>query len=489
VATDLTWFVDNLAGSHEFKGGVQYSGTDFLAANCATGTTGGACSPGSLGYTYWDVNWFGPDTPLFMDENYTAGTQAYDGTLYTAFVQDAWRVLPNLTLKLGVRYDQVSYDNNAGEQIADMTKLQPRIGGAWDVTGDAKNLIRFNWGRFMHPSALILPYVIRDANEPYFSYYSCSTYVNYIWGVPVGSAEECEAFANAYGLGYNPGYDGSDPLGWVLHPAEVYGLEGSAVDPNLDPTYADTLSIGYEREVGNRASIEITYVDKKTRDILEDTCGGNLGPDGPTEGASCDSYVVTNLSEAKRDYQGVMLTFETRTYSWLTLIASYTYSESKGSVGFSQYQNSDFDVYPWHFDNRYGFLDDHRQHRFKLNGFVLLPYDFTISFDGFYSSAFAWEPREDEVDNPDIPYGEYFLEPRGSRDAFDAYRLDLQLSKGFTIANRVRMVLIGTVYNTFSTEYGTSVCDSPRGCGDYEMGEATTWSRPRRYELGFRIEF
>jgi hypothetical protein len=188
-----------------------------------------------------------------------------------------------------------------------------------------------------------------------------------------------------------------------------------------------------------------------------------------------------------------MLTFETRTWSWLTLIASYTYSESKGNIEVTDNAGTDFDVYPWHWENRYGFLSDHRDHRFKVNGFVLLPYDFTIGFDGWYSSAFTWEPREDSFDNPDMAdtawWGQHFLEPRGSRDAFTAYNLDLQVSKGFTFAQRVRLVLIGAVYNTFSTEYGTGVCNMTRGCGQYEMGDATTWRRPRQYEVGIRVEF
>ena len=488
LATDLTWFVDNLAGSHEFKGGIQYSGTEFSAANCATGTTGGACSPGSLGHYYYDRNWFGPQTPYFMWQTTTVGDQVYEGTLYTAYVQDAWRVLPNLTLKLGVRYDQVAYDNNVGEQIADMNKLQPRIGAAWDITSDAKNVVRFNWGRFMHPNALTLPYQIRAGNEPSYRYYSCSTIGNYFWGWGVETAEECEAYALGAGYAaYDPGYDGTDPLGWFLHPAEIYGAGESGIDPNTRPTYADTLSVSYERQVANRSSIEITYVDKKTADIVEDTCEENL--DGPTPDASCDVYVLANLDGLKRDYQGVMLTFETRTWSWLTLIASYTYSESKGNMEYTQGGNSDFDVYPYHWENRYGYLSDHRDHRFKLNGYVLLPYDFTIGFDAFYSSAFKWETRTDSGGDFGVPYGEYFLEPRGSRDGFTAYNLDLQVTKGFTIANRVRLALIGTVYNTFSTEYGTGICDIDYGCGQYEMGDATTWTTPRRYEVGFRVEF
>jgi len=486
ASTDLTWFVDDLAGSHEFKGGIQYSGTEFSSANCSTGTTGGACEPGTVGYQYEDVTWFGPTTPYFMWETSTAGEQNYTGTLWTAFLQDAWRVTPNLTLKLGVRQDRVKYDNNTGVQIADMSKFQPRVGLAWDITGNAKNVVRANWGIFMHPSALTLPNFVRAANEPSGRFYSCETIVNYSWGVGVTTPEECAAWAESVGFGYNPGYDGTDPLGWVLHPGEVYGAEENGIDPNVKPTYAESLSVSYERQVGRRASLELTYVDKETKDIFEDTCNDNLPEPQPDN--SCLGYTLTNLQPLARDYQGLMLKYETRTFNWLTVLASYTYSKSEGSLEYSQGNNPAFDAYPWHWENRYGYLSDHRQHRFKLNGFFNIKGDWTIGFDGFWSSAFTWELREDPGDNPDIPYGEHFLEPRGSNEAFDAYNLDLQLSKGFTIS-RVRLVLIGSVYNAFSTEYGTGVCYEVSGCGEFEPGDATRWRRPRSYEVGFRIEF
>jgi hypothetical protein len=182
----------------------------------------------------------------------------------------------------------------------------------------------------------------------------------------------------------------------------------------------------------------------------------------------------------------------------LNLLASYTYSESKGSQEYNQNAGSDFDFYPAHYENRYGFLSDHRKHRVKLNGFVLLPLDFTIGFDMFWSSAFTWEPQADAGNSgqewngqtvPEIPYGVWYAEPRGNREGYDAYNIDLQVSKGFTIADRVRLVLIGTVENTLSTEYETGVCNAISGCGEYELGDPDTWRLPRRYEVGFRVEF
>ena len=181
IATDLTWFVGNLAGSHEFKVGVQYSKTEFPGVTCLTGTQGGACSPGSVGFAYDDfgvTDEFGNllfTLPFTMTEKTTAGEQNYNGQLQTAYLQDSWRMLPNLTFKVGFRYDQVSYDNNENSKIADMDKVQPRIGVAWDITNDAKNVVRANWGRFMDPSTLSLPFVLRASNEPTYSWSSCSS--------------------------------------------------------------------------------------------------------------------------------------------------------------------------------------------------------------------------------------------------------------------------------------------------------------------------
>lgn len=485
LATDLTWFVDQLAGSHEFKVGLQFSDTDFPGSSCSTGTAGGACAPGSVGYSFDDIEWGGA-VPYFMTESTTVGTQTYKGQMWTGYVQDAWRILPSLTLKLGVRYDQVAYDNNDQRQIADMTKWQPRVGVAWDITNDSKNVLRGNWGQFMHPANLVLPWVLRAGLEPSFRYYSCSTIVNGFWGVGVSTPEECEDWANAVGFGYSPGYEGWDPLGWVLHPAEVYGLGETLVQPDLNASYAETLSLSFEREVGRRASIELTYVDKKTLDLFEDTCAGNVPV--PEEGAGCLEYYLGNLPDLSRDYEGIILKYETRTFDWLTLFASYTYSKSKGNLDDSYEATAAFDVYPYHFVNRYGYLADHRLQRFKLNGFFAIKGDWNIGFDGWWSSNFTWQPVANEYDDPAIPYDVMYLEPRGSRDGADYYQLDLQLSKGFTISN-VRLVLIGTVYNTFSSENATAVCSDIGGCGSYETGDYTNWQTPRRYEVGFRFEF
>ncbi len=67
-----------------------------------------------------------------------SGPTETEGRLVTAYLQDTWRPTHELTLKFGVRRDEVSFTNDIGNKVADMAKLQPRLGLAWDVTGNAK---------------------------------------------------------------------------------------------------------------------------------------------------------------------------------------------------------------------------------------------------------------------------------------------------------------------------------------------------------------
>ena len=234
--TDLTWFVDDLAGSHKLKGGIEYSDLGFKDSNCTTGTPNGErCVPDGVGFYFYDIEPSGSALPWVMSENHTSGQTSYDGAVSTVFAQDAWRPARSLTLKVGLRCDAVTYNTNTGVEIADMDMLQPRLGFAWDVAGDGKSVLRGSWGRFMHPNALTLPSNLRDLVEPFSYWYSCTTIM------AASSAEECSAVAAALGWGYRLDDAGWDPYGWVLSPDERYASEPNRSDSHLRPTHADEL--------------------------------------------------------------------------------------------------------------------------------------------------------------------------------------------------------------------------------------------------------
>ncbi len=370
-----------------------------------------------------------------------------------------------------------------------MGMFQPRLGAAWDITGDARNVVRLSWGRFMHAANTSLPSFLTTQSTGTAVWLSCTGIVGMAIGDPVSTPDECAAWAADRDYGWMADNEGWDPLGWYLNPVNVFaGAEPNGVDPGLDPAYADELILSYERGIWKRSALEFSYIDKTTQNLFEDTCNGNIP--NPSADAACDYFVVANLEPLKRDYQGFVVRMESRDLDWLTVLASYVYSESKGSADERHYFWEAWDIYPWHWENRYGYLQDHRDHRVKLNGYFLLPYDFTIGFDSFWSSEFTYTPQADTADNSDIPYGTYFVEPRGSGKAYPNYQFDLQVAKGFNLGAGTRIEVILAVFNLLSNEQPIEVCESISGClGDVELGEPTDWQVPRRYELGFRFEF
>lgn len=475
--TNMTWFVENFGGSHEFKGGIEYNKLDFADANFNTGN----------GYYYEDS--YDPasqaNIPYLMWYQGNIGTQNFTGKNETGYVQDAWRPTKNLTLKIGVRYDTVSFKNDVDTTVADMNKLQPRIGFAWDLTGDATNMVSGSWGRFMHPSALTLPTNARVNSLPDEAFLSCGYFLGFT------SPAACQAWVAARaakGYQWSAGPNDWDPAGWILTPSNIYSSQPSQIASGLKPTYADEWSLGFERQIANRTSLGVTYIKKETKNIFEDTCNGNIPT--PTAGGDCSYYIMSNLPGLRRDYEGVVINFESRATDWFHLLANYTWSKSQGNVEYDQNAGSDFDIYPYLWQNRYGYLSDDRRHRVKVSGYFLLPYQFTVGFTGFWSSAFAYDLLTNNAD-PDyanLAYGDVYLAPRGSFRANSNYQFDMQISKGFKFSG-INVQLIAAITNVFNSQRPTGVCEYKLGCGNYAWGQPDAWQIPRQYEAGFRIEF
>jgi len=78
-------------------------------------------------------------------------------TDFNYFIQDDWRVTPRLTLNLGLRYE---YQKNpdpvninpllpqTANRVSDKNNFGPRIGFAYDLTGDGKTSLRGGWGLY-----------------------------------------------------------------------------------------------------------------------------------------------------------------------------------------------------------------------------------------------------------------------------------------------------------------------------------------------------
>lgn len=82
--------------------------------------------------------------------------------LYAGFVQDTWRVRPNLTLNLGLRYE---VDHRKPPLPTSKNDWGPRVGFAWDPFGDHKTTVRGGYGLFYSVIDFQIDYVVNALNE------------------------------------------------------------------------------------------------------------------------------------------------------------------------------------------------------------------------------------------------------------------------------------------------------------------------------------
>ena len=416
-----------------------------------------------------------PDRDLSFDD--------IDNNYFSFFAQDDWRILPNLTLNLGLRYEletnvkNISGYNNInplvasfyrGDRKADYNNFAPRVGFNYSVfNGDFS--VHGGYGIYFDRVVLqlitlergldgrALPIAVRAGNA--------LTAPN---GQPIFLDQ------NGRFLPFAPTL--TNPFtGFILPGAGASGI--NIIDNDLQNPMIQQTNLGFQWEFDRNYILRADYLHNfGTHFITGRTIGVINNPfvGGPDR-------VVNLESSVKFFYDGLLLSVEKRFADRYGFRAAYTLSKAFNYANDDQIPFSNGPVNSNNLQLEYGPTPNDQRHRFTFAGTADLPFGFRVSPiltlasgipmdillpDGqsripqlqrnaggrIFKNASDLNAFIREINASGGVNGSPLpLAPANARfnDSFSS--LDLRLSKIFTFSERFRLEPIVEVFNVFNT--------------------------------------
>jgi outer membrane receptor protein involved in Fe transport len=340
-------YLTSFAGRHEFKGGYQYA---TVANDVKNGYTNTGIVVLSYGNTLSGVSGANlPNTPGAIGAGYmqrfgTVGQAS--NQLQSIYVQDRWQPTSKLSLNLGVRFEKEDLPSFNGFappiNFGWGDKIAPRLGVAYDLTGDGKTKLFASYGQYYDRLKFELPrgsfggdFYRRDYFEilpanPQYSYYTFSRILGNYQDVKGG---QCPTPANT-GLTkcqFDFRIASNDPN------ADIYtGL----VDPDLNPYRQTEFTVGFERELFRHYLLSARYTYKNVDSAVEDagfpTAEGSeayiIG--NPGRGLHAElakQFGYAKVAEPQRRYDAFEIRLDRRLSSNYAFNVNYTYSRLYGN--------------------------------------------------------------------------------------------------------------------------------------------------------------
>ena len=227
------------------------------------------------------------------------------------YIQDKWQTLRNLTLTVGLRHEYQDLTSSVKDAFS------PRIGVAYDVTGNAKTLLRGGFGKFYNLTQLAVLTTLAQAAviSPAFVYDTTQVASPATTGVipsqvclqPNGNAglavisPACRAFLIDTRNAVNAG-------GFINNAPTIDG------DRRLP--YLWSFSAGIKRELMRDLAVSIDYIGNRGRDQYT-TIDINEGP-------VAANGRITRLGAAGFDPNGVLIPAQARNTNFLQVLQYQT---------------------------------------------------------------------------------------------------------------------------------------------------------------------
>ncbi|HEY8411857.1 MAG TPA: carboxypeptidase regulatory-like domain-containing protein [Pyrinomonadaceae bacterium] len=279
---------------------------------------------------------------------------------FGGYVQDDWKVRPNLTLSLGLRYEnQSNIDSNFN--------FAPRVGFAWQPGGlQSKTVIRGGYGVFydrVSENLTMTALRLNGVNQQQF------TISNPDFFPLIPTVDQLVAFSA---------------------PGTVYRL-----DKGLEAPYTLQSVISVERQLPRNLTIAASYINVRTLHLLRTRqlnapLPGTFIPGDPNTGIrplNCADFIPPDVNSSTRcnifeyDSSGrykqnqFIVNFNSRLHRNFSLTAFYVYSRANSDSDGS----GTFPADPYDFSTEFGRTSTDIRHRFVINGTLRAPWGVTLN--------------------------------------------------------------------------------------------------------------
>ena len=487
---DVT-YITNFGGRHEFKGGYQYNG---LSNQLLTADNPYIILRYGRTIDVYSGRNVTPSGPICA-EGQTTGCVLGSGSIIRyaesgdvssknegIFFQDKWQPTSRLTLNLGFRTEREnvpSFTPEGSDLVFDFAdKIAPRLGVAYDLTGDGKTKVSAFYGWFYDRFKYELPRGSFGGTQYYQEFFEL---------LPNGPA----AFNYSFQLVQGNGGAVNIPGGSCPQTGFVYGIVrcsldfrvpsnagidinlAGAIDPAIKPYRQQELTFTFERELNSKFVLAGRYTKKKLDRAIEDI--GFITPTGseayiignPGYGLSAEYRTAQGFEPTKavRDYDAVEIRLDRRfaddyyfnaNYTWSRLYGNYsglasTDEEGRTDPNVSRAFDAPFTEAVVAGGPTLGLLPTDRPHVFKFAGAYSLDWtrkfgfgaNNTTEFQGFFTAQ-SGTPLSTFSDV--AHYDTIFLLGRGDLGRTDMYtQTDFAVRHRYRFGRDNRFTLVGEV--------------------------------------------
>jgi hypothetical protein len=421
---------------------------------------------------------------------YLAYAYSYDvhgkSNRLSAFAQDQWS-RGRFTLNAGLRMDRITGTSMVDDkQYYNTTSWGPRIGAAYDLTGDGRSVVRAYYGQI----------------------YDQAVFASWSQATP--------------GIGDYVIYEVS-PAGSLTEIDRISGESKFTVDPDIKHPRLDEMSFSYERELGRGLKFSGTYIHRESKNFINSVTQGaqwtTTAFTNPLTGQAMSLYrwanrtsdqkfLITNVDDysfdgapaanAYRTYNGGMFVLTRALQNRWQAQISYVYSKTKGTVtngSFSGITSSQFQTPNGALVNADGLVGFDRTHEIKVFAGYQIP-KLEIAANAYYRylSGTPWTPFQ-RVSSGTFNWTgsiDILLEERGSRRTESQQLMDIRFEKVFNVgANRLGLYL--DAENLFNAGFMTGVQTRNPSVSisgtSVPLGGVTAITAPRQLTFGGRWSF